>query len=45
VGDVAFEGDSDFVCRTMAVEVAAGEVGVALGDAVVDEGVDGGHSV
>lgn len=43
MGDVAFEGDFDFVGWAAAVEVAAGEVGVAFGEAVVDEGVDRRH--
>lgn len=40
VGDVALEVDGDFVGRALALEGAAGEVGVASGQPVVDEGVD-----
>jgi hypothetical protein len=43
VGDVAGEGDLDFVAGAVAVEFSPGEVGRAFGDAVVDEGVDGRH--
>lgn len=43
VRDVALYGDLDFVLWAVAVEVSAGEVGVAFGDSVVDEGVNGRH--
>jgi hypothetical protein len=40
VCDVAAEGDFDLLGRAAAVELSAGLVGVTLGDAVVDEGVE-----
>ncbi len=40
--DVGGELHGDFVGGAVAVEVSAWEVGFALGDAVVDEGVEGG---
>lgn len=43
VRDVASEGNFDLLGGAMAVELAAGEVGVALLDTVVDGGVDGRH--
>ena len=45
VQDVALEVHGYPVRRAFAVEVAAGEGAVAFLDAVVDEGVEGGHFV
>jgi hypothetical protein len=45
VGDVALQGDDDLVGGAAALESSTGEVGVTLGEAVVDERVDGGHYV
>lgn len=41
--DVAFYADLDFVLWAVAVEISAGEVGVAFCEAVVDEWVDRGR--
>ena len=41
--DVGIELNFDGVAGALALDFAAGLVGVAFCDAVVDEGVDGGH--
>lgn len=43
VGDVALQRDNDLVGRAAALESSAGEIGVSLGEAIVDERVNGGH--
>lgn len=45
VGDVALDGDCDFVLRAETVEVSAGKIGVTFGDTVVNEGVEGDRHV
>jgi hypothetical protein len=45
VSHVAAESHLDFVAATLAVQLSAGEVGIALGDAVVDQRMKRGRHV